>query len=362
MATVSYKQMALLVLLSLILTLGLGFGIPGGLNYFAAVLGFSDSSVTYGIVFVYLLVVFCVLLPPIPRGSVKVEGKAVLITGCDTGFGFALAKHLHALGFTVFAGCLFKNKNGDGAKELESIESDRMKVLQMDVRNEEEVAQAVEYVKRNLQDPEKSLWGIVNNAGIATFGEIEFTAMEKYKEAADVNLWGTVRVTKAFLPLIRRAKGRVVNMSSQAGRMCLINRSTYCITKFGVEAFSDCLRYEMHRWGVKVCIIEPGNFIAATGIFTREKVQVQADEMWNSAPDTVREDYGKAHFNRQVNMMNSFCNSGSKEMSPVINAITDALTSKYPYTRYNPVEAYWWIKMQVMTHLPAAIADRIYVY
>ncbi|PNI24269.1 BDH1 isoform 7, partial [Pan troglodytes] len=128
-------------------------------------------------------------------------------------------------------------------------------------------------------------------AGISTFGEVEFTSLETYKQVAEVNLWGTVRMTKSFLPLIRRAKGewerelppapepaprvhlcsewkylsqqlqcpqlsrgRVVNISSMLGRMANPARSPYCITKFGVEAFSDCLRYEMYPLGVKVSV------------------------------------------------------------------------------------------------------------
>lgn len=84
----------------------------------------------------------------------QAEGKAVLITGCDKGFGHALAKQLHAKGFTVFAGCLLADKNGDGARELKAMKSDRMQVLQMDVCSDQEVAQAVDFVKRTLKEPE----------------------------------------------------------------------------------------------------------------------------------------------------------------------------------------------------------------
>nr|XP_005989439.1 PREDICTED: D-beta-hydroxybutyrate dehydrogenase, mitochondrial-like isoform X2 [Latimeria chalumnae] len=293
---------------------------------------------------------------------VKAEGKAVLITGCDKGFGFALAKHLHDLGFTVFAGCLLKDENGDGARELKNVNSDRMKVVQLNVCSEEEVAQAVEFVRKSLKDPEKGLWGVVNNAGISTFGEVEFTSIDTFKKIADVNLWGTIRVTKAFLPLIRRAKGRVINMASVLGRMGNPSRSSYCISKYGIEAFSDCLRYEMHHWGVKVIIIEPGNFIAATGIFTREGVQACADEMWNETSELVRQEYGKAYFDHQTNLMKSFCSSGLKDVTLVLNDITDALTSRYPFIRYNPTQAYWWVRLQIMTHLPAPISDQIYIY
>ncbi|XP_074887783.1 D-beta-hydroxybutyrate dehydrogenase, mitochondrial-like isoform X4 [Buteo buteo] len=240
-----------------------------------------------------LLLLF--LLPRRARRALPAEGKAVLITGCDKGFGHALAKRLHAKGFTVFAGCLLMDENGDGARELKNMKSDRMKVLQMDVCSDQEVAQAVDFVKRTLKEPEEGLWGLVNNAGISTFGEVEFSSLDNYKKVADINLWGTVRVTKAFLPLIRRAKGRVVNITSMLGRMASPSRSCYCVSKFGVAAFSDCLRQEMYRWGVRVILIEPSNFVAATGILTADSIDKQADALWRGASDTVQEDYDHRH-------------------------------------------------------------------
>ncbi|XP_069721493.1 D-beta-hydroxybutyrate dehydrogenase, mitochondrial-like isoform X2 [Phaenicophaeus curvirostris] len=205
------------------------------------------------------------------------------------------------------------------------------------------------------------LWGLVNNAGVSAFGEVEFASLDDYKNVAEINLWGTVRVTKAFLPLIRRAKGRVVNITSMLGRMASPSRSCYCVSKFGVAAFSDCLRQEMYRWGVRVILIEPSNFVAATGILTADGIDKQAEALWNGASDVVREDYGREYFTHHVAMMKSFVNSGLKDMSLVLDDITDALTSMHPKNRYNPMETYWWVRLQVMTHLPTAIADWLYV-
>ncbi|XP_045924418.1 D-beta-hydroxybutyrate dehydrogenase, mitochondrial [Micropterus dolomieu] len=360
MASLSVFRVALLVSFSVFLTVALGFGLPALLNAAMRMLGLPETSVSECIIAVYLLFVLYVATPRIPRGLVEVKGKAVFITGCDSGFGHALAKHLHTLGFTVFAGCLLKDKGGDGAKELEEFHSDRMKVVQLDVCSEEQVNQAVEYIRDNLEDSERGLWAVVNNAGVSTFGEVEFTSMDTYKQVSEVNLWGTIRVTKAVLPLIRRAKGRVVNLASMYGRMANVMRSPYCVSKYGVEAFSDCLRYEMKAWGVKVSIIEPGNFIVATGILTRDIVATTANKLWNEAPSNVKEDYKKAHFEQQMALMRSYCNSGQKDVAPVLDDITDAITSKRPYTRYNPMEPHWWIRVQLMTHLPAAIADLLY--
>ncbi|XP_076974047.1 D-beta-hydroxybutyrate dehydrogenase, mitochondrial [Tamandua tetradactyla] len=291
-----------------------------------------------------------------------VDSKAVLVTGCDSGFGLSLAKHLHSKGFLVFAGCLMKDKGGPGVKELDSLKSDRLKTVQLNVCKIEEVEKVVEVVHSSLKQPEKGMWGLVNNAGISTFGEVEFTSMATYKEVAEVNLWGTVRTTKSFLPLIRRAKGRVVNISSMLGRMANPARSPYCITKFGVEAFSDCLRYEMHPLGVKVSVVEPGNFIAATSLYSPESIKAIAKKMWDELPEVVRKDYGKEYFDEKIAKMESYCSSGSTDTSPVIHAVTHALTATTPYTRYHPMDYYWWLRMQIMTHLPGAVSDMIYIH
>uniref|UniRef100_UPI0037E94B4C D-beta-hydroxybutyrate dehydrogenase, mitochondrial n=1 Tax=Semicossyphus pulcher TaxID=241346 RepID=UPI0037E94B4C len=361
MAPVPTFRVALLVSFSVFLTVLLGFGLPALLNAATRMLGLPETSVTECIVVLYLLFVLYVATPRIPRGSVEVKGKAVFITGCDCGFGHALAKHLHKLGFTVFAGCLLKDKGGDGAKELEEFHSDRMKVVQLDVTSEEQVNQAAEYIKENLEDSERGLWAVVNNAGVSTFGEVEFTPMDTYKQVSEINLWGTIRVTKAVLPLIRRAKGRVVNISSVYGRMGNVMRSPYCVSKYGMEAFSDCLRHEMKSWGVKVSVVEPGNFIVATGIFTRDIIASTANKLWSEAPSQVKEDYGKAHFEQLMAQMRSFCGSGQKSMAPVLDEITDAVVSKHPYTRYGPMEPHLWIRVQMMTHLPGAVSDFLYL-
>uniref|UniRef100_A0AAX7TJA8 3-hydroxybutyrate dehydrogenase, type 1 n=1 Tax=Astatotilapia calliptera TaxID=8154 RepID=A0AAX7TJA8_ASTCA len=323
MASLPALRAVLLVALSVFLTVVLGFGLPALLNAFMRMLGLPETSVTECIVALYAVFVLYVATPRIPRGLVE-------------------------------------DKGGDGAKELEELHSDRMKVVQLDVCNEEQVNKAVDHFREILGESEAVLWAVVNNAGVSTFGEVEFTSMDTYKHVSEVNLWGTIRVTKAVLPLIRRAKGRVVNVASMYGRMGNIMRSPYCISKYAVEAFSDCLRYEMKAWGVKVSVIEPGNFIVATGILTRDIVATTANKLWSEAPSEVKEDYGKTHFEQNMALMRSYCSSGQKDTVSVLDDITDAIMSKRPHTRYSPMEPHWWIRMQVMTHLPGAISDLLY--
>ncbi|XP_054138407.1 D-beta-hydroxybutyrate dehydrogenase, mitochondrial-like isoform X2 [Melozone crissalis] len=270
----------------------------------------SGAGLLLGLGAAGVLLLHLLLLLRRARRALPAEGKAVLITGCDKGFGHALAKCLHAKGFTVFAGCLLMDENGDGARELRNMKSERMKVLQMDVCSDQEVARAVDFVKRTLKEPEE---------------------------------------------------GRVVNVTSMLGRMASPSRSCYCVSKFGVAAFSDCLRQEMYRWGVRVVLIEPGNFVAATGILTAAGIDRQARALWGGATLAVRQDYGSERFARHVAGMKSFASSGLKDMSLVLDAITEALTSPRPRNRYNPMEMYWWVRLQVVTHLPTAIADWLYI-
>ncbi|XP_077480603.1 D-beta-hydroxybutyrate dehydrogenase, mitochondrial [Stigmatopora argus] len=357
MAPLSAFRVCLLVSFSAIVTVSLGFGLPALLRAATGLLGVPETSVSECVVLSYLLFVVYVATPRLPRGLVEATGKAVFITTCDSGFGLALAKHLHKLGFTVFAGCLPKDEGGEGAKVLEELHSERMKIFHLDVCSDQQVNRAVQFVRENLENSELGLWALVNNGDVSTFGGVEFASMDAYKEVSEVNLWGTIRVTKALLPLIRRAKGRVVNVSSYYGRMGNIAQSPVCVSKYGVEAFSDCLRYEMKSWGVKVSVVELGNFGA---IRSRDAVVRMADKMWAEAPSDVREDYGKNRFEQIVAPMRSQRNSEQNDLSPALNDITDALTSKRPYTRYNPMDPHWWIRVQLMTHLPAALSDLLY--
>ncbi|XP_045171485.2 D-beta-hydroxybutyrate dehydrogenase, mitochondrial-like [Mercenaria mercenaria] len=179
--------------------------------------------------------------------TIEISGRGVFITGCDSGLGFAFARHFDELGFIVFAGCL--NEKGDGARQLKSDCSKRLHIVEIDVTKEESVSSAFQYVKKHTA--RKELWGIVNNAGINFRGEVEFTTVSLYERTFNINLYGPIRVTKEFLPLIRQSKGRVVNITSVHGLMTLPVQSNYETAKHGVETLSDSLRLEMKKFGVK---------------------------------------------------------------------------------------------------------------
>uniref|UniRef100_V9L2Y1 D-beta-hydroxybutyrate dehydrogenase, mitochondrial-like protein n=1 Tax=Callorhinchus milii TaxID=7868 RepID=V9L2Y1_CALMI len=258
--------------------------------------------------------------------AVEGKGRAVLVTGCDTGFGHLLAQQLDELGFHVFAGCL--STQGPGAQTLAQTCSSKLRVFKMDVTRDEDVAAAKEYVLSNL--PQKGLWAIVNNAGITAWGEVEWNTLESYQRLVDVNLWGSVRTTKASLPLLRESKGRIVFMSSISATIHSKGTSMYAITKSGIEAFARCLTHEMKRFGVNVSIVQPGNFSRATNILQEPTFE----EVWNKLSDMVKESYGKDCVQNYIHGIRYALSHANKNATDVTNIIIEALMSPKPKIRY----------------------------
>ncbi|XP_013793207.1 D-beta-hydroxybutyrate dehydrogenase, mitochondrial-like, partial [Limulus polyphemus] len=141
------------------------------------------------------------------RGQLQPSGKTVLITGCDSGIGYIVARWLDKLGFTVYAGCLFAD--GDGAQKLKDSCSTRLRIIQLDITDAQQVAKAVATIEESLS-PAEGLYGLVNNAGILSMGALEWYPDAHWTQVVDVNIKGTFRVTKSFLPLIRRGRGKYI--------------------------------------------------------------------------------------------------------------------------------------------------------
>jgi len=176
------------------------------------------------------------------------------------------------------------------------------------------------------------LWGVVNNAGVARLGLIEWMPFDEFKQVADVNLWGLIDVTKTFLPLVKKAEGRVVNFSSMLGQLSVPTSCAYCITKYGVEAFSDALRREMSPWNVRVSIIEPGSF--KTGLMDGNRAERIFRGHWESLSEEIREDYSEEYVERLIKIFHKGLDMCSGHTYKVVNAVVDALMSNNPQTRY----------------------------
>ncbi|XP_060109160.1 17-beta-hydroxysteroid dehydrogenase type 6-like [Heteronotia binoei] len=274
--------------------------------------------------------------------------KYVFITGCDSGFGNALAKQLDLNGMRVLAGCLTKK----AAEQLENATSDRLKTTILDVASTESVAAATEWVKRCVGD--KGLWGVVNNAGIgAPTSPNEWLAKEDFMKILSVNLLGVIDVTLQMLPLVKRARGRVVNVASVMGRLAFFGGG-YCPSKFGVEAFSDSLRREMLSFGVHVSIIEPGAFRTSIALPVEETYK----DIWTRLPSDIKVQYGQQYFDTCLKQLSGLLHSGSADLSLVTDSMEHALTSRHPRTRYS---SGWDAKLFYIpvSYLPTTVADYI---
>ncbi|XP_072713551.1 D-beta-hydroxybutyrate dehydrogenase, mitochondrial-like isoform X2 [Ciconia boyciana] len=230
-------------------------------------------------------------------------GRAVLITGCDSGFGHLLALRLHRLGFTVFAGCLCPD--GEGARRLQrEAAGGRLRVLRLDVTRARDVLAAKELVLSHLPE-----------------------------------------------------RGRIVFMSSIIAYFSLGN-GIYSMTKAAIEKFCDALRLEMKKFGVQVCIIQPGNYARSTKI----QPPVSAEEIWNELSEEEKAVYNKEYVRERVNFFNSILSKGSTNGNEVVDAMVDALMSPAPKARYMVAKLKEKALVFVCALFPTIVMDYILSY
>ncbi|NXC22665.1 RDH16 dehydrogenase, partial [Corythaeola cristata] len=277
--------------------------------------------------------------------------KYVLITGCDSGFGHLLARQLDARGMPVLAACLTPT----GAAQLRAAASPRLQTVLLDVTSSQSIATTAAWVQECVGD--RGLWGLVNNAGIAIpTAPNEWLTKEDFVKVLDVNLLGLIEVTLSLLPLVRRARGRVVNVASVMGRLACFGGG-YCISKFGVEAFSDSLRLEMRNFRVKVSVIEPGYF--KTHITTVENLQKNILSIWEKVPEEIKASYGENYLKRCLALLRRLQKTVASDLTPVTDCMEHALTSRYPRHRYS---AGWDAKLRYipLSYLPSALTDAVF--
>ncbi len=246
----------------------------------------------------------------------------VVITGASTGIGRTTAHHLDKLGFRVFAGV----RRAQDGEALRDGASDRLSPILLDVTNEGSIAAAAKEVAAALGG--NGLAGLVNNAGIVVSGPLEFTTMDEWRRQLEVNFFGFVAVTQTFLPLLRKARGRIVNMSSIGGRVASPFIGPYAASKHALEAASDSLRRELRGTGVQVSIIEPGAI--ATPIW--EKGERAAETTIAALPEEAKQVYGKGL--QALRQAAGKLAVGALPPEQVAEAVAHALTSPKPKTRY----------------------------
>jgi NAD(P)-dependent dehydrogenase (short-subunit alcohol dehydrogenase family) len=180
----------------------------------------------------------------------KAGQKTVLITGATRGIGLRTAEHLSQSGYFVFAGAR-KDKDMARLDQLNNVKS-----VRLDVNEPEQIAAAV----KTIEGYGAGLYGLVNNAGIAMFGVLNDMDEADFDAIMQVNVYGPFRVTKAFAPLLKAQKGRLVNISSMGGIESGMGVGAYTMSKHAIEAFTDAQAQEMWPHGVRVSAVEPGNY------------------------------------------------------------------------------------------------------
>ncbi|XP_068895309.1 D-beta-hydroxybutyrate dehydrogenase, mitochondrial isoform X2 [Tenebrio molitor] len=198
--------------------------------------------------------------------------QLIFISGCDSGLGFSLAIHAAKIGFTVVAG--FLSLDSQGAREIKQFHSS-IKQIQLDVTNNDSIFVAVETINQYLtSNPSYEFYALINNSAVMVFGEFEWQTERLIQQQVHVNLLGMMNLSKAFIPTLRKYAGRLINITSHCSFACLPGLSVYGATKAGVKAFSDGLRVELSKYGVKVIIFTPGSFVSESNIMARHPEHV----------------------------------------------------------------------------------------
>jgi len=234
------------------------------------------------------------------------DGRTILVTGASTGIGRTTALFLAANGATVIAGV--RDTTVDLGPDISTI--------RLDITDADDVAQLQAH----------DLDGLVNNAGIAITGPLEFMPVDELRHQFEVNVIAQLAVTQACFPALTRNHGRIVNVSSIAGRVALPLYGPYSASKFALEALSDSLRREQDD--VAVVLVEPGAI--ATPIWKRG---IEAgDALWNAMPPRAHERYAKL-----VETIRTEAEKQATEGDPpeaVARVIATALSAEHPRTRY----------------------------
>jgi NAD(P)-dependent dehydrogenase (short-subunit alcohol dehydrogenase family) len=222
-------------------------------------------------------------------------------------------------------------------------------VQPLDVTNADHIAAAVRTVEESLDGA--LLSGIVNNAGIGIAGPLEAIPLDDFRRTLEVNTTAQLAVSQAFLPLLRRSRGRIVNMSSIGGRVAQPFAGPYIASKFALEAITDVLRAELIEWNIDVIAIEPGTI--ATPIW--EKSSREADNVLANLTPEQRELYG----NRLAKVAKVLERQTKRGAPPekVAEVVEKALTAKRPKTRYLVGDAR--VLLALNTLLPRRLFDRL---
>ena len=252
----------------------------------------------------------------------KHKNGAVLITGTSTGIGRTTALELDRLGFNVFASV----RNEHDAQALCSEASERLTPVLMDVTDQMSIDRTKEQISQAVGDA--GLAGLVNNAGVGFVSPLEFIPLSELRWMFEVNVFGLLAVTQAFLPLLRQGGGRLVNISSTASVFVAPFHGPYSATKLAVNGLSDALRLELKPHGVQISVVVCGS--VQTPIW--DKGDHLVDRIAKSFPPEAMELYGEPY--RKLRAYFSRIGKAGVPPETAAHKIIHALTARRAHNTY----------------------------
>ena len=243
--------------------------------------------------------------------------KTVLVTGCSSGIGYATCLMFARNNFATYGSARDLSK-AERIQEITNIEKLPLKIIRLDVNEDESIGIAIQEI---ISDSGR-IDILINNAGYGMFGPIEEISIEEIKEQFETNFFGTIRLIKAIVPIMRKQrKGTIVNISSMVGRFGVPLNAAYVSSKFALEGLSESISFELQEFGIKVILVEPG--VIQTDFFQNLK---------NRGNDT-KSRYYKLMDKRIAFLKGAMKNSVSSS-DQVANTILHAVNSRDPDMRY----------------------------
>jgi NAD(P)-dependent dehydrogenase (short-subunit alcohol dehydrogenase family) len=256
--------------------------------------------------------------------------RVVLLTGASSGFGRAIAAALAQDGYRVFATSRATGTPVAGTRHLT-----------LDVTDEASAANCIDEVMRIGGRVDV----LVNNAGLGVAGAIEDTTVEEARAQFDTNLFGLHRMCRAVLPQMRRQRsGHIINMSSLAGQIAIPFQGFYSASKFAIEAYTEALRMEVRPYGVRVCMIEPGDFATA---FTANRRMTAASTAASPYYQLCEEAVRRMARDEQAN----------RDLSPVVDAVRAIIATDRPALRYPRATPVQRVFASLRPYLPQAVTE-----
>lgn len=269
--------------------------------------------------------------------------RAVLVTGASSGMGKACALRLSQGGFTVFAAVRKEH-------DARALRAEGSQPVILDVANDRTIAEAVRVIAEAVGS--SGLAGLVNNAGIAVSGPIELVPLDELRRQYEVNVFGQVAVTQAFLPLVRAARGRIINVGSVGAKFALPFFGPLNSSKAAFESISDSMRMELRRWGIKVVLVSPGSIRTAA----EAKLLAESEAVVSSFSAEGQARYASSYRAFVQSMLALESHGVGPEV--VAETVYRAMTVRSPGARY-PVGPKSRLLPFLFTRLPARVADAV---